>query len=100
MKKNTHKIALIPLEVWEYNSPILKYQGKNVTWGVGFGAGGHVITSGHIGIDVPTLYSDLVNYLQQAIAKNDQTLIDIETGVEYGITGDPNANIIRDFSRL
>lgn len=77
-----------------------KYLGKNVTWGIGFGAGGHIITSGHIGIDVPTLYNDLVNYLQQEIAKNDQMFIDIETGVEYGISGAPNTNIIRDFSKL
>lgn len=76
------------------------YQSKRVSWGVGFGLGAHVIKSGNINIDVPTLYSDLVNYLQSEITKNDQTLVDIETGVEYGINGNPKQEIIADFSRL
>lgn len=76
------------------------YQGKRVTWGVGFGLGGHVIRSGHIGIDVPTLYQDFVNYLQQEVANNDQTLVNIEMGVEYGIRGNPSHRIVSDFSRL
>lgn len=76
------------------------YQGKRVSWGVGFGLGGHVIKAGNINIDVPTLYTGLVNYLQGEIAKNDQTLVDIEMGVEYGIKGNPKQGIISDFSRL
>lgn len=76
------------------------YQGKRVTWGVGLGLGGHVINSGHIGIDVPTLYEDLINYLQQEVANSDQALVDIETGVLYGSRGNPSQHIVLDFSRL
>ena len=77
------------------------YQGKHVNWGVGFGAGGHVIAPpGHIGIDVPTLYQDFVDYLRHEVANNDQTLVDIETGVEYGVNGVPRQGIIDDFSIL
>lgn len=76
------------------------YQGKIVNWGVSFIGHGHVITSGHIGIDLPTLYQDLETYLQQQIANNDQTLVDIETGVEYGVNGNPRPEIVNDFSRL
>jgi len=77
-----------------------RFQGKKITWGVGFFAGGHVITSGHIGIDIPTLYQDLVTYLGNEVSNNDQTLVNVETGVEYGITGNPNPEIIADFSSL
>lgn len=76
------------------------YQGKRVSWGVGFDLGGHVISPGHINIDVPTLYTDLVNCLQSEIAKNDQTLVDVETGVDYGIKGNPKQGIISDFLKL
>lgn len=76
------------------------YRGKRVSWGVTFGLGGHVISAGNINIDVPTLYLSLVHYLQQEIAKNDQTLVDIETGVEYGVSGKPNQDIVSDFSKL
>ncbi len=76
------------------------YQEKRIIWGVTFMGNGHVITSGRIGIDLPTLYQDLVNYLQQEIANNDQTMIDVEIGVEYGVRGTPRQEIIDDFSRL
>lgn len=76
------------------------YQGKTVNWAVSFIGQGHVIMSGHIGIDLPTLYQDLVSYLQQEIANNDQTMVDIEIGVEYGLRGLPRQEIIDDFARL
>lgn len=76
------------------------YRGKHVIWGIGFGLGSHNIISGSIGIDVPTLYQDFVTYLQKEVANNDQTLVDIETGVEYGIKGDPSQGIVSDFSIL
>lgn len=76
------------------------YNGKNVSWGVGVGLGSHVISNGHIGIDAKVLYDDLVNYLQGEIANNDQTLIDIETGVEYGTRGNARQEIIDDFLKL
>ena len=76
------------------------YKGKRVSWGVGFGAGAHVINAGTIHIDVPTLYNDLENYLQQEVDNNDHTQINIEVGVEYGIRGEPNQGIVDDFSRL
>jgi hypothetical protein len=37
---------------------------------------------------------------QHEILNNDQTLIDIETGVEYGLAGNPTQAIISDFRRL
>lgn len=77
-----------------------KYRGKTVTWGVGFGLGGHTIVRGHIGIDLPTLYKDLVVFLEKEIGVNDQTLISVETGVEYGTRGIPKQEIIDDFSKL
>ncbi len=75
-------------------------QGKRVTWGVGFGLGNHVINSGGINIDVPTLYQDFVSYLQHEVVNNDQTLVDVETGVEYGIRGNTRQAIIDDFAKL
>lgn len=76
------------------------YQGKLISWGVMSIGAGHVIVSGHIGIDLPTLYKDLVTYLQQEISNNDQTMIDIEIGVKYGINVPPKQEIIDDFLRL
>lgn len=76
------------------------YKGKNVTWGTGFGMGGHVTSSGYIGIDITVLYEDLASYLQQEIANNDQTMVEVETGVEYGVTGEPKDAIISEFSKL
>lgn len=77
-----------------------EYKGKTVTWSVGFGLGGHIITKEHIGIDLPTLYEDLVVYLEKEILVNDQTLIGVETGVKYGIKGNPRHEIVVDFSKL
>ena len=79
------------------------YNGQTVTWGVAFIGQGHVITNDHIGIDLLSLYEDFVRFLQEEVDKNDQTMVDIETGVEYGAQGarsQVRQEIIDDFSRL
>jgi hypothetical protein len=73
------------------------YQGKVVSWGVMFVGAGHVIQSGHIGIDIPTLYQDLETYLQREIARNDQAIVDIEVGINYQT---PSTQVIADFALL
>lgn len=74
-----------------------KYQTKDVSWGVLMLGKGHIIKSGHIGIDVRTLYEDLKKYLEDEVAKNDQTTVDIEIGVIYST---PRQEIIDDFSKI
>ena len=74
-----------------------KYQSKDVSWGVLMLGQGHIITSEHIGIDVVSLYQDFKEYLENEVAKDDQTIVDVEVGVIYSI---PKQEIIDDFSKL
>jgi len=74
-----------------------KYQSKDVSWGVLMMGQGHIIASEHIGIDVISLYQDLKRFLEEEIAKNDQTIVNVEVGVVY-LT--PKQEIINDFSKL
>lgn len=74
-----------------------KYQSKDVSWGVLMMGQGYIITSEHIGIDVVSLYQDLKKYLEYEVAKNDQTIVNVEVRVVYST---PRQEIIDDFSRL
>ncbi|KKQ85186.1 MAG: hypothetical protein UT08_C0009G0020 [Candidatus Woesebacteria bacterium GW2011_GWB1_38_8] len=74
-----------------------KYQSKEVGWGVIMMGQGHINASGHIGIDVISLYEKLREFLEDEVAKNDQTSIEIEVGVLYTT---PKIQIIDDFSKL
>ena len=74
-----------------------QYKSKEVGWGVAFIGVGHVIGSGHIGIDPIFLYKKLCEYLKQEIAKNDQSIIEIEVGVIYK---NPKKEIVNDFQKL
>ena len=74
-----------------------KYQSKEVGWGISMIGQGHVTGSGHVSIDVLTLYQDLVNYLEGEIRKKDLTQIDVEVGVIYQ---NPRQQIIDEFDRL
>lgn len=74
-----------------------KYQLKDVSWGVLMMEQGHIIASEHIGIDVISLYQDLKNYLEDEVARNDQTITNVEVGVVYST---PRQEIIDDFSKL
>ena len=74
-----------------------KFQAKDVSWGVSMFGQGHVVTSGHIGVDVVTLYQKLKEYLENEITKNDSTIINVEVGVIYST---PKTEIEDDFSKL
>lgn len=74
-----------------------KYQNKEVGWGVAFIGVGHIINEGHIGIDPIYLFKSLKKYLEIELAKNDQSLVDIEVGVIYL---NPKQEIINDFGKL
>lgn len=74
-----------------------KYQSKEVGWGIAFIGIGHVITSGHIGIDAIHLYNKLGEYLTAEVAKNDQIKVHVEVGVIYK---NPRKEIINDFAKL
>lgn len=74
-----------------------KYQSKDVSWGVLMMGQGHIIASEHIGIDVISLYQDLKRYLENEVAKNDQTIVNVEVGVVYST---PRQEIIDDFLKL
>jgi hypothetical protein len=74
-----------------------KYGNKDIGWGVALIGVGHVIQSQHIGIDPIYLYKKLKEYLNQEIAKNDQSNIEFETGVIY-LT--PIKEIVNDFKKL
>lgn len=74
-----------------------KYQLKDVSWGVLMMGQGHIIASKHIGIDVISLYQDLKNYLEDEVARNDQTIVNVEVGVVYST---PRQEIIDDFAKL
>lgn len=74
-----------------------KYQSKHVSWGVLMMGQGHIIASEHIGIDVISLYQDLKRYLENEVANNDQTIVNVEVGVVYST---PRQEIIDDFLKL
>ena len=74
-----------------------RYQSKEVGWGIAFIGVGHVITSGHIGIDAIHLYNKLTEFLATEVAKNDQTKVQVEVGVIYR---NPKQEIKNDFSKL
>lgn len=74
-----------------------KYQSKDVGWGVIMMGQGHISVSGHIGIDVISLYEKLREFLEDEVANNDQTIVDVEVGVLYTT---PKTQIIDDFSKL
>ena len=74
-----------------------KYKNKKVGWGVSLMGAGHIVRSGHIGIDTPFLYQKLKEYLESEVAKNDQTIVEIEVGVLYQ---SPKQEIIDDFVKL
>lgn len=82
------------------------YQNKTATWGILMVGQGHIIQSENISIDPQSLYEDLRKFLEDEIAKNDQTDIDIDIGVIYQTTNDPNPRknvrqeIIDDFNKL
>ncbi len=74
-----------------------KYQNKEVGWGVIFIGVGHVIGHEHLGIDPIYLYKNLREYLEQEVAKNDQSIVEVEVGVIYQ---NPKQEIIDDFLKL
>lgn len=74
-----------------------EYDGKQITWGIKLSGGHHVITSGHIGLDIMCLYQDLVKYLKEEIAKNDVTLVEVRVGVLFL---NPLAEVVDEFKRL
>lgn len=74
-----------------------KYQAKEVSWGVLLMGRGHLVGQGRIGIDVRTLYQGLVKYLDAEVAKDDQTIVNVETGVIYLR---PKPAIVEDFGKL
>ena len=74
-----------------------KYQSKEVGWGIAFIGVGHVITSGHIGIDAIHLYNKLNEYLTAEVARNDQAVVKIEVGVLYQ---NPKQEIVDEFNKL
>lgn len=74
-----------------------KYQNKDVKWSLGLNGSGHGIQNGLIHIDSIYLYERLKEYLEQEIAKNDETIIEFETGVIYQ---SPKQEIIDDFNKL
>lgn len=74
-----------------------RYQHKEVGWGIAFIGVGHVITSGHVGIDAIHLYKKLAEFLSDEVKKSDQTKAPIEIGVIYN---NPKQTIIDDFSKL
>ncbi len=74
-----------------------KYQTKEVGWGIAFIGVGHVITSGHIGIDAIHLYNKLSEFLTAEVAKNDQVKVHVEVGVIYN---KPKQEIVDDFIKL
>lgn len=74
-----------------------KYQSKEIGWGIAFIGVGHIITRGHIGIDVIYLYKKLCEFLTIEVEKNDQTKVNIEVGVIYE---NPKQVIIDDFTKL
>lgn len=71
-----------------------KYQSKDVSWGVLMLGQGHIIASEHIGIDVISLYKNLKEYLENEVAKNGQTIVNVEIGVVYST---PKQEIIDNF---
>lgn len=73
------------------------YKTQKVGWGVMLMGQGHIIKKGHIGIDAISLYEKLVSFLEAEIAKNDQTIIDINVGIHYT---NPEQYIIDDFNKL
>jgi hypothetical protein len=76
----------------------VKYNSKEVGWGALIGSPvGHIITSDQIGLDIIHLYNKLVQYLENEIAKNDNSTVEIETSINYT---NPEQYIIDDFYEL
>lgn len=74
-----------------------KYGENTINWGVSLSGLGHIFSSGYISIDVITLYNDLVSYLRKEISKNDETIVNVEVGLEYDASGAPIQGILDDF---
>ncbi len=75
----------------------VKYGTQTVGWGLMMMGQGHIIKKNHIGLDLYTLYDKLVEFLKSEIAKNDQTIIEVNVGINYT---NPEQYIIDDFNKL
>lgn len=74
-----------------------EYQSEKAGWGVTLKDQGHDIGSGHIYVDMVTLYRQLREFLMNEVARNDQTTVEVEVGITYS---KPRQEILDDFSRL
>lgn len=79
-----------------------RYQEYEVGWAVHIEGVNHEVVKADnryfvAGLDILTLYNDLKKYLEAEIKKNDQTLVEVEVGVNYS---DPKDAIRNELSSL
>lgn len=74
-----------------------RYGTKTTGWSIGMNGQGHFAKLGTVHVDIISLYQDLQKYLEEEIVKNDQILIDLETGIIYQ---KPKQEMIDEFNLL